>query len=151
MVPGVGLTELLVLAVVMLLVLGPRELPLMMRRLGQVYRKVRQMGREFQRGFDELGRELEMDELRKEVQRLKTGDFEETRSIARDLDAVSDDMRSVERDTPPAALGAVGSRADLRPSGADASGAGKPALSPSEPHDDEDAATQPLDAKVPGR
>lgn len=69
--PGIGLPELLVLMVLALVVVGPKDLPLMVRRVGQFVGKIRGMARDFQRSFDELGREAELDELRKEVEALK--------------------------------------------------------------------------------
>lgn len=69
--PGIGLPELLVLLVLALVVVGPKDLPLMVRRAGQFVGKIRGLARDFQRSFDELGREAELAELRKEVEALK--------------------------------------------------------------------------------
>ncbi len=69
--PGIGLPEILVLMVLALVVVGPKDLPLMVRRVGQFVGKIRGLARDFQRSFDELGREAELDELRKEVEALK--------------------------------------------------------------------------------
>jgi len=69
--PGFGFQELLVLVVIALVVVGPRELPLMVRRVGKIVGQVRATAREFQRSFDELGREAELAELREEVKALK--------------------------------------------------------------------------------
>ena len=69
--PGIGLPEILVLMVLALVVVGPKDLPLMVRRVGQFVGKIRGLARDFQRSFDELGREAELAELRKEVEALK--------------------------------------------------------------------------------
>ncbi len=69
--PGIGLPELLVLLVLALVVVGPKDLPLMVRKVGQFVGKIRGLARDFQRSFDELGREAELAELRKEVEALK--------------------------------------------------------------------------------
>lgn len=69
--PGFGFQELLVLVVIALVVVGPRELPLMVRRIGKVVGQVRATAREFQRSFDDLGKEAELSELRKEINALK--------------------------------------------------------------------------------
>ncbi|HPF23132.1 MAG TPA: Sec-independent protein translocase protein TatB [Hyphomonas sp.] len=71
MLPGIGFTELLVLAVAALIVVGPKDLPLMMRRLGQFVGKGRAMAREFQAAFDDIARQSELDDLRKEIEDLK--------------------------------------------------------------------------------
>jgi sec-independent protein translocase protein TatB len=69
--PGIGAPELLVLAIIALVVVGPKDLPLMVRRVGRFVGKMRGLAREFQRSFDELGREAELAELKKEVEQLK--------------------------------------------------------------------------------
>ena len=47
MLPGLGFTELMVLAVAALIIVGPKDLPMMMRRLGQFVGKGRAMAREW--------------------------------------------------------------------------------------------------------
>jgi sec-independent protein translocase protein TatB len=71
MLPGVDFTEMLLVAVIAMVVLGPRDLPLMMRKFGRFTGKMRAMAFEFKQGFDELGRQAELEELRKEVANLK--------------------------------------------------------------------------------
>jgi len=66
-----GWSELLLVAVLAIIFVGPKDLPKMMRTVGQYVAKVRAMAREFQSSFDELARETELDELRREVSALK--------------------------------------------------------------------------------
>ncbi|WP_312126689.1 Sec-independent protein translocase protein TatB [Brevundimonas sp.] len=69
--PGIGGFEILVIGIVALLVVGPKDLPLLMRRVGQFVGKARAMANEFRASFDEMARQSELDELRKEVQALR--------------------------------------------------------------------------------
>lgn len=71
--PGIGGLELLVIALVALVVVGPKDLPLMLRKLGQFTARARAMAAEFRASFDEIARQSELDELRKEVEALRTG------------------------------------------------------------------------------
>ncbi len=71
--PGVGGFELVVIGIVALLVVGPKDLPILMRRVGQMVAKARAMANEFRTSFDEMARQSELDELRKEVEALRTG------------------------------------------------------------------------------
>ena len=71
MLPGLGVSEILLLGVVALLVVGPKDLPMMLRELGKWTRKLQGMANEFRQGFDELARQAELDELRKEVEDLR--------------------------------------------------------------------------------
>ncbi len=67
----IGWTELLFLGVLAILVVGPKDLPRMMRTIGQYTAKIRGAAREFQRSFDEMARESELDELRKQIAEVK--------------------------------------------------------------------------------
>jgi sec-independent protein translocase protein TatB len=71
MMPGVGFEEMILLVLVAIVVIGPKDLPLMMRKFGRFTGKMRAMAFEFRQGFDELGRQAELEELRKEVADLK--------------------------------------------------------------------------------
>jgi len=71
--PGIGGFELVVIGLVALLVVGPKDLPVLMRRVGQIVAKARAMANEFRSSFDEMARQSELDDLRKEVEALRTG------------------------------------------------------------------------------
>lgn len=70
--PAFGFQELIVIVILALVVVGPKDLPLMVRRVGKMIGQIRATAREFQRSFDELGREAELAELRKEISSLKS-------------------------------------------------------------------------------
>ena len=71
MLPEAGATELIFLAAVALIVVGPKDLPVLMRKVGQWVAKMRGLAAEFRSSFDELARQSELDELRKEVEALR--------------------------------------------------------------------------------
>lgn len=73
MLPGLGFSEILVLGVIALLVVGPKDLPLMLRKLGRQMARLRGLAAEFRTGFDELARQAELDELKREVDALRRG------------------------------------------------------------------------------
>ncbi|MBL8772138.1 MAG: twin-arginine translocase subunit TatB [Phenylobacterium sp.] len=75
MLPDVGGIEWLIIAVVALVVVGPKDLPIMLRRLGQFVARLRGMAAEFRASFDEMARQSELDELRKEVEAMRRGQF----------------------------------------------------------------------------
>lgn len=66
-------SELMVIAVIALVVIGPKDLPKAIFTLGKWVRKARVVAREFQTHIDDMMRETELDELRKEA--LKTRDL----------------------------------------------------------------------------
>jgi sec-independent protein translocase protein TatB len=75
MLPEVGASELIVIAIVALIVVGPKDLPILLRRFGQFMAKLRGMANEFRASFDEMARQSELDDLRKEVEAMRRGQF----------------------------------------------------------------------------
>ena len=68
-------SELALIAAVALIVIGPKDLPRVMRSVGQWTRKARAMAAEFQRNVDEMIREAELDEVRREVEKVSPTEF----------------------------------------------------------------------------
>ena len=71
MLPSLGFQEIVLLGVLALIVVGPKDLPLLLRKIGMWTAKLRGMAQEFRTGFDELARQAELDELKKEVEALR--------------------------------------------------------------------------------
>jgi sec-independent protein translocase protein TatB len=70
--PGIGGLEYVVIGIVALVVVGPERLPGMLRQLGKMVAKARGMANEFRASFEDMARQSELDELRKEVEALRT-------------------------------------------------------------------------------
>ncbi len=64
-------SHILILLVVALVVVGPKDLPRLMHMAGKWAGKARAMATEFRKSFDEMARQTELDELRKEIEDLK--------------------------------------------------------------------------------
>jgi sec-independent protein translocase protein TatB len=67
----IGWSELVVIAVVALIAIGPKELPGVLRMIGQWMGKARKMAAEFQGQFQEAMREAEMADLKKSFDEVK--------------------------------------------------------------------------------
>jgi sec-independent protein translocase protein TatB len=89
-------TEFLLIGVVALIVIGPKELPAVLRTLGQYTRKVRSMAADFQSQFQEAMREAEMADLKKEVDDLATGikQYDPLKDVRADLESAGKDIQS---------------------------------------------------------
>ena len=64
---GIGWTEMLVLGVVALIVIGPKDLPVVMNRLGKMVNSIRRMGSEFQRELNKATGLNEITDLRRSI------------------------------------------------------------------------------------
>ena len=92
-------SEFLLIGVVALIVIGPKELPGVLRTLGQYTRKVRSMAADFQNQFQEAMREAEMGDLKKQVDDLAQDvkNFDPLKDVRSDLEATGKDLeRSLE-------------------------------------------------------
>lgn len=67
----VGWTEMLVIAIVMIVVVGPKDLPNMLRTFGRTTSKLRAMAADFQKQFNEALKEAELDDVKKSVDELR--------------------------------------------------------------------------------
>jgi sec-independent protein translocase protein TatB len=72
----IGWSELLVIAVVAIVVVGPKDLPKLMRSFGHYAGKLRRSASDFQRQFEEAMRESEVEEVRKAIERGKSERFD---------------------------------------------------------------------------
>jgi sec-independent protein translocase protein TatB len=64
-------SHILIVLVVALVVVGPKDLPRLMRMIGRWLAKARAMADQFKKSFDEMSRQAELDELRAEIQALR--------------------------------------------------------------------------------
>jgi sec-independent protein translocase protein TatB len=71
MLPEVGGSELILIAAIALIVVGPKDLPVLMRKIGHAMGRMRAMAAEFRASFDEMARQSELEELRKEVEAMR--------------------------------------------------------------------------------
>jgi len=67
-------SHILILLTVALVVVGPKDLPRLMNIAGRWAGKARNMANEFKRSFDDMARQSELDELRAEVEKLRSND-----------------------------------------------------------------------------
>ena len=110
----IGWSELVVIAVVALIAIGPKELPGVLRMVGQYMRKIRKMAAEFQGQFQEAMREAEMADLKKQVD-----DIADTAKGLADFDPVAEMKTQVEAVTAdPLGLDSATSTASASPEAA---------------------------------
>jgi sec-independent protein translocase protein TatB len=98
MLPGMGGFEAVIIALLALVIVGPKDLPILMRKLARWVNKVRGMAAEFRMSFDELARQSELDELRREVEALRRGD--PLHPVRAELDPVAREINSGLNDHP---------------------------------------------------
>ena len=64
----IGSWEFLIVVVIALIVVGPKELPGLVRTVSQWVRRARELAREFQGGLEDIAREAELDKVKDSIQ-----------------------------------------------------------------------------------
>ncbi len=143
----IGWTEMAVVAVIAVIVIGPKDLPRIMRAAGRWARKARSMAREFQSGIDDMVRESEVGEVKKGFDSIADyspakeieNAIDPTGTLAKDLDPANieseDDAKVAPADdtgAPPTDSSAAGDAAPANAaSGGDEPGDAEPDDTPS--------------------
>ncbi len=74
---GIGSTELMLIAMVALIVVGPKDLPKLLRTLGKYVGKIKAMAREFQDHIEDAAKETGVSDLKDELGKATDFDFDE--------------------------------------------------------------------------
>lgn len=102
----VGWSEMLVIAVVLIVVVGPKDLPRMLRQFGRTTSKLRAMAGDFRRQFDEALKEADLDEVKDTLNSARNlNPMNEIRKHLSPLEKVGEEVRagleSTLKPTPP--------------------------------------------------
>ena len=93
----IGWSELLIIGIVALIAIGPKELPGVLRAVGTYMGKIRRMASEFQGQFQEAMREAEVADLKKSVDEMTDSasrsftDFDPIGSVRKEIESFSAD------------------------------------------------------------
>jgi sec-independent protein translocase protein TatB len=117
---GLDFSELIIIGVVALVVVGPKELPQLLRTVGQWVAKARRMASEFQGQMNEAIREAELDDVRKSVDDLRS--LSPKALVAEHLTSVTRTLDEVKRETE-AVTASIGSQLNDLPAPAVAASA----------------------------
>jgi len=99
------LGKLVIIGIVALIVIGPKELPGVLRTLGQMITKVRRMATEFQNQFQEAMREAELADLKKEVDEMTAtaqsyAHFDPAEEVRKHVEAVGKEVEGAVGELP---------------------------------------------------
>jgi sec-independent protein translocase protein TatB len=140
----IGWGELLLIGIVALIAIGPKELPTVLRTVGQWTAKLRRMASEFQNQFQEAMREAEMADLKKQVDELTSQaqsytNFDPVGEVRKELETT---QRQIE--TAMTSAASVETSPAAGPSEATASGAGSSTSEPAVPSTAEATTAAPV-------
>jgi sec-independent protein translocase protein TatB len=123
----IGWGELLIIGIVALIAIGPKELPGVLRTLGQWMSKLRRMASEFQSQFHEAMREAELADLKKQVDDMTSqaqsyANFDPVNDVRRELESTQQQIESamVEKPAAETASPPVAAQSNAAPVGGEA-------------------------------
>ena len=134
----VGWSEFLLIGIVALIVIGPKELPGALRTLGQWMGKLRRMASEFQGQFQEAMREAELTDLKKQVDDMTSqaqsyANFDPVSEVRRELESTQQEIESAIVTEPSPAATAEAASAGTSPASLALPSAETPSPAPSTP------------------
>lgn len=100
MLPSFGFGEIVVIVLLAIIVVGPKDLPKVMRTMGNFMARIRSMGQEFKDAFDDMDADDEIKSLRAEIEQMKSlgyldddleGDLRDLNTELRDATDMSSD------------------------------------------------------------
>jgi len=97
---GLGMTEMIVIGGIALLVVGPKDLPKVFKGIAAVMKQIRKLTREFQGVVNDMIRESDLDDLRKEAQDLRKS-IDPTSEIREAMQEVEDDVLETSKSVNP--------------------------------------------------
>lgn len=128
-------SEIALILLVALVVIGPKELPNAVRGLADFIRKARRMAGEFQVHVDEMMRESKLDEVKRQIDEVRTGIYDIKRDVERSIDehGIRDAFKDPFVDAPPATASASTGAASAPPPVAEPAAAQEPPPPPPPP------------------
>ncbi len=90
----IGWPVMAVVAVIALVIIGPKDLPRILRYAGRWAGKARKVAREFQRNFDDMVRESELDEVKTSIE--KASSFNPVKDIGNSIDPTGELKTEIE-------------------------------------------------------
>ena len=78
-----GWSKLIIIAMLAIVVVGPKDLPALLRTIGKFVGQIRRQAEEFRRQFDEAMKDTELDQIRKDVEDIKRTATDSVRDIER--------------------------------------------------------------------
>lgn len=104
---GLDWSELALIGAVALIVIGPKDLPRVLRTAGQWAGRARAMAREFQRNLEDIAKEADLDDIRQQAEKAAKFNFAD--EVTRQIDPDGSVRKSLE--PPPELSGPLGSSA----------------------------------------
>ncbi|MEQ8940898.1 MAG: Sec-independent protein translocase protein TatB, partial [Roseitalea porphyridii] len=96
MLPDFGWTELLVISIVLVVVIGPKDLPKVLRGFGKTMTSVRRMAGDFRKQFDDALKEAELDDVRTFADDVRS--LDPRRQIRKALDPLAEAGKEIDAD-----------------------------------------------------
>ncbi len=90
-----GWSKLIIIAMLAIVVVGPKDLPALLRTIGKFMGQIRRQADEFRRQFDEAMKDTELDQIRRDVEEIKSTAESSVRDIGRSAEDSVKPLESV--------------------------------------------------------
>ena len=107
---SLGWSEITIIVVIIVIVVGPKELPSLLKQLGTFSKKIKSISREFNTTINNIAKETEIDQIEKNVKKISNVDVknkiiketkikEEFDQINESMDKLNKDIKEIDKNT----------------------------------------------------
>ena len=95
-----GWSEIILTLVVIIIVVGPKEIPNLLRQLGSFSKSIKKITREFKKSLNDIAEESDLKEVKKSISEIKNikKDLDPTKEINKELDSIKDTASVFEKE-----------------------------------------------------
>ena len=95
-----GWSEIILTLVVIIIVVGPKEIPNLLRQLGSFSKSIKKITREFKKSLNDIAQESDLKEVKKSISAIKNikKDLDPTKEINKELDSIKDTASVFEKE-----------------------------------------------------
>ena len=95
-----GWSEIILTVVVIIIVVGPKEIPNLLRQLGSFSKSIKKITREFKKSLNDIAEESDLKEVKKSISEIKNikKDLDPTKEINKELDSIKDTASVFEKE-----------------------------------------------------
>ena len=95
-----GWSEIILTLVVIIIVVGPKEIPNLLRQLGSFSKSIKKITREFKKSLNDIAQESDLKEVKKSISEIKNikKDLDPTKEINKELDSIKDTASVFEKE-----------------------------------------------------
>ena len=95
-----GWSEIALTVIIIIIVVGPKEIPNLLKQIGYFSKSIKKISREFKKSLNDIAEESDLKEVKDSITEIKNikKDFDPTHEIKKDIDTFKDSAKVFEKE-----------------------------------------------------